>query len=57
MPLHYPHSIRFGPGLEKTFHTNGILREELLDRDRDGKFDEKLSFDVYGVEVNREKLN
>jgi len=41
---------------KKSFFTNGILREDLLDRDRDGKFDEKLSFDVFGVEVNKEKL-
>jgi hypothetical protein len=42
---------------KKAFYTNGILREELLDRDRDGKFDEKLFFDVFGVEVKKERLN
>lgn len=41
---------------KKCFYTNGLLREELLDRNRDGKFDERLFFDVYGVEVNKEKL-
>jgi len=40
----------------KSFFTNGLLREELLDRNHDGKFDEKLSFDIYGVEVTKEKL-
>jgi hypothetical protein len=42
---------------KKQFYTNGILREELLDRNRDGKFDEKLLYDVYGVETGKEKLN
>lgn len=48
-----PHS---GLVWKKEFYTNGILREELLDRDRDGKFDERISFDVFGVEVKKEKL-
>jgi hypothetical protein len=53
------HYILLPSGLawKKNFYTNGLLREELIDRDRDGKFDEKLSFDVYGVEVKKEKLN
>jgi len=42
---------------KKQFSTNGLVREELLDRDRDGKFDERLFFDIYGVEVSKEKLN
>jgi len=56
---HYILPILSASGLvwKKDFYTNGLLREELLDRNRDGKFDEKLLFDVYGVEVNKEKLN
>ena len=56
---HYILPILPGSALvwKKCFYTNGLLREELLDRNRDGKFDEKLSFDVYGVEVKKEKLN
>ena len=53
------HYIFPGSGLvwKKNFYTNGQLREVLLDRNRDGNFDEKISFDVYGVEVKKEKLN
>jgi hypothetical protein len=56
---HYILPILSSSGLvwKKEFFTNGLLREVLLDRNRDGKFDEKLSFDVYGVEVKKEKLN
>jgi hypothetical protein len=52
------HSVVPASGLvwKKSFFTNGVLREELLDRDRDGKFDERLSLDVYGVEVKKEPL-
>jgi hypothetical protein len=56
---HYIVPVLSGSGLvwKKNLYTNGLLREELLDRDRDGKFDEKLFFDLYGVEVKKEKLN
>lgn len=56
---HYILPILLDSGLvwKKSFYTNGLLLEELLDRNRDGKFDEKFSFDVFGVETSREKLN
>ena len=41
---------------KKSFFTNGILREDLIDRDRDGRFDERLFFDVHGVEVKKEAV-
>jgi hypothetical protein len=53
------HSVLPRSGLvwKKSYFTNGLMREELIDRDRDGKFDEKLLFDVHGVEVNKVRLN
>jgi hypothetical protein len=53
------HSILSESGLlwKKDFYTNGLLREVLLDRDRDGKFDERLSFNVFGVEVKKESVD
>jgi len=42
---------------KKSFFTNGILREDLIDRDRDGKFDERVLFDIHGVEVKKEQVN
>lgn len=53
------HYVLPGSGLiwKKEFYTNGLLREELLDRNRDGRFDAKLLFDVFGVEVSRQKLD
>ena len=42
---------------KKSFFTNGILREDLIDRDRDGKFDERILFDVHGIEVKKERVN
>jgi hypothetical protein len=41
---------------KRDFYTNGIFRESVVDRDRDGVLDERVLFDPFGVILRVEAM-